>query len=799
MGLYNHIASKFENSDKDERKKIAQERLRKRQEEKEAKLEAERIKKEEEQEKIRLKKLEEERQKRIKEEEEERIRIEKERQLAEEEERKRLDKIKQQHEGKYAGLKPAAAMFEKALDAKRSVQKTVRGERVITLRKGTISEIRSKIFDNAPKEDPIPKQLKQGPKKFIIPGKSDEISNKAARTNEDEKSSPKILEVLETVSDIKQDKDIEIKAHLTKDLPKEEHVQLRPEKDKPQNENTEDPKIQKRQSFISDFAALEKTYKILGLSKDPPKSDEIKAPVKKRHNSEGKVKNKDKAKANRKSAVFSDAEPLEVKESPAQIDVKIDALDKGQAIAKRSFFQDLINEKKGFVKKKPQLLGPQIRKKGSLVNAFEQNPDEENEMKRKSATREDMRVDTQKFNAFLNKFESKDQIADAKAQMIKITKQQKEFERQKQIKQEQKNMAKLQEQEYRRKEQEQREIQAAAEEERRIQEENKIMKLKEEEELRRLEEEEAAEKKKVMKKKKKPKKEEEIYNPEDAPKLGLGIVDYNDVKSRFERKKNADVPEITSPIKPLRINKLMNNPFLETTKPEEKPLNREVKVNKLMKSSFIQQLEKRGSMVEDYDKPKQKPPIKKEETKQKKVSADANIKFESKKEKKVSQDNGNSEDSKNDRRLEVRVSKSIEGQNPKKKISKANKFGSTMSLQKIFIDGPKEFLRSSKEKLYKLSKETLCEFSEQFEEPISPDQKPSRNDMQNYLLPHVLFDGKDVIKKEKVTKNEDDDIEKYLDKEYKAKIDQYCSLLEEEKPQKKKKKKKLKEEIEEKA
>merc|ERR1712168_549647 len=73
------------------------------------------------------------------------------------------------------------------------------------------------------------------------------------------------------------------------------------------------------------------------------------------------------------------------------------------------------------------------------------------------------------------------------------------------------------------------------------------------------------------------------------------------------------------------------------------------------------------------------------------------------------------------------------------------------------------------------------------------EHKPSRNDMQNYLLSHVLFDGKDVIKKEKVNKKEEDDIEKYLDKEYKAKIDQYCSLLEEEKPQKKEKKKKPKE------
>ena len=238
----------------------------------------------------------------------------------------------------------------------------------------------------------------------------------------------------------------------------------------------------------------------------------------------------------------------------------------------------------------------------------------------------------------------------------------------------------------------------------------------------------------------------------------------------------------------------MNNPFLEARKPEEKPLSREVKVNKLMKNSFIQQLEKRGSLVEDYQKPKDKPVIMKEESKMKKISSDANIiKFESKKEKKTSQDNGNTEDSTNERRSEVRVSKSIEGQNPKKKSSKRNIFGSTMSLNKIFIAGLNEFSRSSKEKLYKLSKETLCEFNEQFEEPCSEEQKPSRNDMQNYLLSHVLFDGKDVVKKEKINKKEEDDIEKYLDKEYKAKIDEYCILLQDEKPQKKKTKKKLKE------
>jgi len=66
--------------------------------------------------------------------------------------------------------------------------------------------------------------------------------------------------------------------------------------------------------------------------------------------------------------------------------------------------------------------------------------------------------------------------------------------------------------------------------------------------------------------------------------------------------------------------------------------------------------------------------------------------------------------------------------------------------------------------------------------------------MQNYLLSHVLFDGKEVAKKEKPpTKQEEiediDDIENYLDDEYRAKIEQYCALLDDDKPKKKKKKK----------
>ena len=63
-------------------------------------------------------------------------------------------------------------------------------------------------------------------------------------------------------------------------------------------------------------------------------------------------------------------------------------------------------------------------------------------------------------------------------------------------------------------------------------------------------------------------------------------------------------------------------------------------------------------------------------------------------------------------------------------------------------------------------------------EPVEP--KLSKSEMQNYLLSHVLFDGKEVNKKEKKEKpiQEEDEIDQYLDQEYKDKINQYCTLLE---------------------
>merc|ERR1712241_1225483 len=133
---------------------------------------------------------------------------------------------------------------------------------------------------------------------------------------------------------------------------KKKHEIQKKEEIKEEIEKPEDIKGSKRQSFISDFAALEKTYKILGMSvpKDQQPIVEESAVVKKRHNNEGRVKNKDKVK--RKSAIVN---PPENKppEHNKQDDINesalnaLDKLDKGRAANKKNFFQTLINEKKG--------------------------------------------------------------------------------------------------------------------------------------------------------------------------------------------------------------------------------------------------------------------------------------------------------------------------------------------------------------------------------------------------------------------------------------------------------------------
>merc|ERR1712126_507404 len=507
------------------------------------KLELEKQKREQELELQRQKKEEEDRKRR--EEEEERIREEIARKKeAEEKERRR--KEWERTEGKYAGLKPAAAMFQRALDAKGSKNDTAAEKRVAALKKGTISEIRSKIFEQKTDTRKTENKTKPGPKKLIITW--------ARKTENKTKPGPKKLiitpankeETAVTHSETEyNDKPMEGKEETN--ISQEEENKC----DKKVEENAN-----KRQSFISDFAALEKSYKILGLSKisqDINEEETGKVPVKKRHNSEGKIKNKDKAKANKKPEIESD-KPKEA---------KVDLVLKVQNQASRNYFQEKINETKGLNKDGQQLLGPRLRKKGSIAHVFEQNSTDK--AKRDSQTIEEIRVDSEKFNSFLNKFESKDGREEARLKMIKITKEQKEFDRQKKAR-EKKYLEEQEELKKKAEEDQDKILQAALEEEiikqQKIEEELNMERIRNiEEEFIKLEKEgdEAAAKKKVVKKKKKNKKVNED-TVEAPPKINLLAGDVTNVRSVFEKNKK-QVEHIKEPLKPVRINKLIVNPF----------------------------------------------------------------------------------------------------------------------------------------------------------------------------------------------------------------------------------------------
>lgn len=336
-----------------------EERRMKEEEEKRRKEEKERLKKE---------KLEEEKRKK-EEAEQKRVQEEIDR-LAREAEEKRIEKekLKAEEEKKLRSQLTAKSMYEQALNSMRNAQKSLSSDKVVTLRKGTISDIRNKIFEKkAAEQKPISKKIV--PKKHIITD-NDKTVKENELVNDEEVAMKEITKLEKNKAD----------ATNVEEQNKPEVIAV------DESTQKDDGKNNKRQSFINDFAALEKTYRMLGIHKESVKLDEEIKPEKKRHASEGKAKKKSKSKST--SDMKKNEEDLAVKVEVNKI--KIDALDKGQSEAKRNFFQDLINEKKGLVSKDVVLNGPKLRKKTDLVSAFEQKTREST--KRNSLIKEDVKV-----------------------------------------------------------------------------------------------------------------------------------------------------------------------------------------------------------------------------------------------------------------------------------------------------------------------------------------------------------------------------------------------------------------------
>merc|ERR1712130_590620 len=93
------------------------------------------------------------------------------------------------------------------------------------------------------------------------------------------------------------------------------------------------------------------------------------------------------------------------------------------------------------------------------------------------------------------------------------------------------------------------------------------------------------------------------------------------------------------------------------------------------------------------------------------------------------------------------------------------------------------------------SKEAINEIEQINIDP--KEEKLSSSDMQNYLLSHVLFDNteqkpqqkrkKEKSTKKKESKSKKEDIDTYLDEDYKKHIEQYCVLIDEDNKKTKKK------------
>ena len=369
-------------------------------------------------------------------------------------------------------------------------------------------------------------------------------------------------------------------------------------------------------------------------------------------------------------------------------------------------------------------------------------------------------VDKKIFNQFLSKFEDDEARQFAKDEMLKLTSRQRQYLSKDaptwSRKQEERKRKELEEEA--RRIQEQLDIQILEEEmqrQREAEEADKQLRLQQEEKLRKEQEEAtklaaaAASLTNKPKKKKKKKKAE----GESGQLPTLVSTTCSDLKKKFDIKKNQQPEEKNDePMVKPRARRLIYNPFERKSESEE---NATVKRREFpeVKQNRISDIKKRYSqLMGTSDVPQ-------EESKQSKKGVDQV-----------------------DKKL---VANEVQYENKQSRDNNSNL--KKKSLLRLSI----EKLNASKEKLIKHSKEKLNELSEGKEPP-----KPSKNDMQNYLITQVLFDGKKPAattpKEELVIEDFDDGEEVALDEEYVKEMEKYLWFLEDKGKKKKKKKQKKK-------
>ena len=478
--------------------------------------------------------------------------------------------------------------------------------------------------------------------------------------------------------------------------------------------------------------------------------------------------------------------------------VKLDALNKGITNDIKGMFEENIAIKKGLVPDPnlPQGSVVKMRRKVNpnikhlQNNAFGRIENEDNKSNNKK--RESVPIDKKMFNQFMNKFEDDHSRKAAKVQLLQITQKQKDYKTSWSKKQEEKKLEEERRvlEEIARQEEEAR-IKAEEEERLRREEEERQRQIQEEE-LRQAQAEEAAAAAAAMAEEKKKKKKKIINKKKtnesmELPNLALVSNTCSDLRRKFQDSlKASNDPSVrdNKPIERPKVRKLIQNPFekqntqTEVTTAVKKREFPAVRENRLgdIKKRFSQFMNTEPVIIP----PKSQNEIIGNEQDESPVDGEGIDKTDG------VQDN-----------IEKPPSTMISIEPSPAQIKRASMLKTSVEVLK----GSLEKLNNSKERL-----SDAFQNKKKTSNPLS--SRPSKSDMQGYLISHVLYDGQ--VKMETVP-SKDEEVDDFLEKlekemqeidipeeelmndEYIKDLQKYLSLFEDcnKKGKKKKKKKKV--------
>ena len=469
--------------------------------------------------------------------------------------------------------------------------------------------------------------------------------------------------------------------------------------------------------------------------------------------------------------------------------VKLDAMDKGIAKDIKGMFEENIAIKKGLIPDPNVPQGPVVkmrRKVNPNIKHLQKNAFGRNEDDQPNKNRESIPIDKKLFSQFMNKFEDDQSRQAAKNQTWKIIQKQKDYNQKKSW---------SQKQEEKRLEEEKRALEEIAriEEEARLkaEEEERLRKI-EEEKLRQIEEEELRKAQEAAeaaaaaatfeeKKKKKKVKKKAGNETKELPNLNLVSNTCSDLRRKFQELKTSNDTTKDKPIERPKARKLIQNPFEKQTPQISDTASVKKREFPAVRENRLGDIKKRFSQFMNTEP----------------------VNIPAKSENEVTDEQRSN--------VQGTTDQTDCKQDNLENSSKTNIEPSPAQLKrKSMLQNSVEVLKGSLEKIGN-SKERLSDaFQKKQKRESTLVSRPSKSDMQSYLISHVLYDGQVHMETLPSKEEEEEDFmeklerelqeihipeEELLNDEYIKGLQKYLSLFEDntsnKKGKKKKKKKKL--------